>query len=705
MESFDIFNILNLDYPGLEMVKESVKKEELEKALSLLKAYFINSKKEKLFIHEEEKSQLVKQAKKYHKEEINEILKVAEEVADNTFLFKFRWDMERTNIPVKFKGEINWKLVPFDDPEWTWMLNRHRYWIALGQAYALTGNEKYAQVFFKQLEHWIDNNPIEESDKFYTWRTIEAGIRCENWLKAFDYLKKSNCLTDKIFAKLIISLKQHCDYIYKSYSLFSKKSNWGVLENHGLFQVSLYLPEIKDSKLYLEASNERLKKAAKLQVMKDGVHWEQSPMYHNEVLHCFMDSIIFAENNNYELYEDIKNVAKKMVYADLYYVKPNHKQPMKGDSDNTDIRDKLTTAAIIFKDRCLKFMGYKNIDFENLFIFGTAGEKIYNELSSVTPEFTSYAFKDSGNYVMRSGWEEDDLYLNFHCGILGGGHDHGDTFNVDIHAFGKDIISDSGRYTYVEGEERKYFKQCSSHNTTLVDSTNFTKFSGSWGIEQGVEVFGQNWISQEGFDYVQGGHKGYINLPDPVLAYRKVLFVKGDPKYWVLLDSFETKGEHNYSQYFHFMPGKISFKQEDKSYSAESIEIIPLANKELKGSLLDSYISFEYNTKEANKTMEYSLKAQGFTSILTLLLPRKSDEYESPMVERVDVYDWGRNLVDNTVAEAVRLVFKEEEHIILFAHRASEEKTYFYIVDGTEVNGKVVLIKRSKLGEEIINIC
>lgn len=79
-------------------------------------------------------------------------MKTADEVVEQTFLFRFPWDMERSRIPVTFEEEIDWRHVPDKDVEWAYMLNRHRYWVALGQAYTITGKEDYARAFCCQLE-------------------------------------------------------------------------------------------------------------------------------------------------------------------------------------------------------------------------------------------------------------------------------------------------------------------------------------------------------------------------------------------------------------------------------------------------------------------------------------------------------------------------------------------------------------------------
>ena len=56
-------------------------------------------------------------------------------------------------------------------------MNRHRYWICLGQAYALTGDETYAECFVNQLTDWIEKEPWRKDAADTTWRTLDAGLR------------------------------------------------------------------------------------------------------------------------------------------------------------------------------------------------------------------------------------------------------------------------------------------------------------------------------------------------------------------------------------------------------------------------------------------------------------------------------------------------------------------------------------------------
>ena len=70
-------------------------------------------------------------------------IKTADRVCENRFLFDFPRDMERTESTVDFGKKIDWYYKLNGDEEFMFQLNRHGYLIQLGQAYYLTGDEKY----------------------------------------------------------------------------------------------------------------------------------------------------------------------------------------------------------------------------------------------------------------------------------------------------------------------------------------------------------------------------------------------------------------------------------------------------------------------------------------------------------------------------------------------------------------------------------
>ena len=122
--------------------------------------------------------------------------------------------MEPTVRAVEFGGNtggIDWQYMPDGDPEFIYQFNRHRYWICLGQAYAMTGDERYAECFASQMVSWVEKNPITEETKRTTWRSIEAGIRGENWVKAMEYFKDSRTVTVRTGGTVRTAWTAHAD--------------------------------------------------------------------------------------------------------------------------------------------------------------------------------------------------------------------------------------------------------------------------------------------------------------------------------------------------------------------------------------------------------------------------------------------------------------------------------------------------------------
>ena len=73
----------------------------------------------------------------------------------------------------------------------------------------------------------------------------------------------------------------------------SKGSNWGIIQDSGLFHIGVYF---NDNDI-ISFALKRLEQETDLQIMFDGFQWEQSNNYHNEVLLVLLDVIIDADKN------------------------------------------------------------------------------------------------------------------------------------------------------------------------------------------------------------------------------------------------------------------------------------------------------------------------------------------------------------------------------------------------------------------------
>jgi hypothetical protein len=681
-----LFDKVNFNLPHLAIVKKLRESGEDQKALKkLLELY---QKKENLYVRVSKADVIY--IKQTYPEEVSKTLRTANEVLKHNFLFRDDWDMEKTNIPYQFKGNIDWKAMPNGDEEWCYMLNRHKYWIDLGKAYLLTGDEKYAKGFVKQVTYWIDNNPLEDSLMKHSWRRIEAGIRCENWIKSFEYIKKSKYVTPEFFEKFLNSLYQHGEYINSRFSGFSQTSNWGVLEFQGLFNLSLFLDDYKIASQWQADALDKLTTCINLQILEDGSQWEQSPMYHNEVFHCFMNVNLLAQRKKIILPESIVEKTKSMAYANIKWQKPNFHQPLLGDSDDTDLRGLLTLASSLFDDPVLKSRAHKKLDYETLFITGMNNNNIYENIVAKSPEFLSVYQQSSGDFYMRSSWKEDATYTGFHLKKLGCGHGHDNLLHFTIFANGKDYLIDGGRYSYMNNEWREFFKNNKSHNTLGVDNLTNSIYTDSWINSFEARSQGVYTNSALHYDYAEAENTAYKRLEDPVLMKRRMFYLK--PNVWLIFDSFSANGTHTYSQYFNFPNRNVQVQDGGlmTTYEDNNLRIQPVNKLEIK--LNDSWWSPEYNLKKESKRAELYLNTKGFTSFISLLYFPNQTQLT---YKKTAVYDRNDTLLSDKDVEAVTIEIDGKTYTMLVVHNSPSPAVQFYKVSGIFVQGEVVLIEKN----------
>ena len=119
----------------------------------------------------------------------NHLLDLADKACDNTFIFTDRYEMERCTTPVRFDGKIDWNHIPFDDDEWCFAFNRHTFLLNLAKAFCLTGNDKYRDAWIRLFTDFCDNTAPEGESRRLCWRSLECGIRVENYLRSLEFFE------------------------------------------------------------------------------------------------------------------------------------------------------------------------------------------------------------------------------------------------------------------------------------------------------------------------------------------------------------------------------------------------------------------------------------------------------------------------------------------------------------------------------------
>ena len=282
-------------------------------------------------------------------------LEQADRILKNSFVFQEHWEMERTHEAVVFGDKIEWDAVPFGDPEWLYALNRHTCFLILGKAWRYRCGEKdeagrskaleYGKKFVALLEDWLENAPLAPESRNGTWRSLEAGIRVEFWLKSMALFDNCPLFTEEIRERMEVCLREHAEYLLEVNLPFHRLSNWGILQNHGLLLLGLYFGENG----WIQEAGRRLDEESHLQVFRDGTQWEQSPMYHGEVLYCLLDSLLHLKRFDRPAPRRLWEKVRKMVYALAAWCKPDGHMPCHGDSDDIDARDLIAEGAVLLR--------------------------------------------------------------------------------------------------------------------------------------------------------------------------------------------------------------------------------------------------------------------------------------------------------------------------------------------------------------------
>lgn len=398
-----------------------------------------------------------------------------------SFLDNFKWILEKSeNINIR----PNIKEI---DVKYVWELNRHQFLIYLGFAYYFSENEIYAKEFKQIILDWIKKNPPLCGINWYSG--LEISIRLISWIFSLNFFKDSKEINNNdFFKKIFTSMFQHAYYLRYFYS--HRKFNHTVGDIFGVYLFSKIFEVIKPIKRWERKFFKKFKRQILLQTRPDGTNIEQSVNYHRFVLEFFSLFILLNPN---ALNEEEQIQINKMYDFLLYIIKPNGDFPLIGDFDdgkillltfykNNPFIDLINLGSILFQRGDLKYIS-KNISPISILLLGTRGYEIYNKIKVQEPYKKFKYFKNAGYIVIRNNWSDKANFLFIDFGRFGAqkaGHSHSSITNFIYCYKGKNIINDSGTYTYNKSwKERNLFRSSKAHNILTIDQKNQAKIK-SW---------------------------------------------------------------------------------------------------------------------------------------------------------------------------------------------------------------------------------
>jgi hypothetical protein len=595
-----IFLNLNLNYPGLEEVKNAIESNNIPLACRKLLDYYSKS------------SRIPK--------DLPKSFQLPETAADSVLQDIYTFQNVTDKVPRLANGHLNWEYMgPEKDIEWAWALNRNYPTNTLLHAFAETGNLEYVKYIDQFTKDWITSSWPYPAVKSNTtmWRGLEVSFRVKMWSKVFYELWNTNLISPATKLLILSSVPDHAHYARN----FHAQGNWLTMEISGLATVASSWPEFKDSPAWMDYSIQTMVASMKEQVYPDGVQTELTSSYHHVALSNFDLFAEICKKNNVQLPEYYTKTLEAMFNYLALTMRPDGFGLLNNDADQIDNRRSVTEAA----------KAYNRPDWIFIATNGKEGKK---------PDAgTSFIFPYAGQLISRSDFGADAQYSFFDIGPWGTGHQHNDKLHISVAAYGRDLLVDAGRFAY-RGETatkfRKYATGSWGHNLVIPDGKGQAN-----GIPRTETPLSEDlYLISKDFDYGSGTFGKYAGLDGTFSQTRSMVYVRG--KFWVVADQLKTDRPRSIETLWHWHPDNQVEVQKSGITATKNqrgnLQIIPTGTsdwevKTVKGQEIPNiqgWYSREYNTYVPNPTTIYSRQLKADDTFVWVLWPSKD---KAPVIQ------------------------------------------------------------------------
>ena len=440
-----------------------------------------------------------------------------------------------------------------------WELSRQQWLIPLGQAYVMTGEERYAQSAREYIEDWLDHNPYGAT---VNWGSAsEAAMRVFTWNWLFHAIGKSEAWGDGRFrARFLQTIHSHGVFIEKRVDRRDMEGIHYLVCAAGLVFAGLFFGRGREPERWEQAGWGILENEIDHQFHADGVSRENSTAFHRLATEVFLYTALYRQRCNRPAPELYKERLRKMGAYILAYSRPDGQPPLFGEGDGArmlpfrfaQLDDHRYLAGIIglMTDDgglCARFSGPRD---EVFWVLGSAMAQKLPESFSLISDPSSVAFREGGVFIMKN--KVDHLFIN--CGPMGdGGNGHNDLLSFEAYLDGVSVISDSGAYGFEAPEERSGgFRKTAFHSTPMVNGEEINPEPGAGAGKPMPMLY--NWTPGERYDLFSGSHTGYHRLSSPVTVKRTIVLDKALHGL-IVEDSLTGSGIRNSVVPFHVSAG------------------------------------------------------------------------------------------------------------------------------------------------------
>ena len=578
---------------------------------------------------------------------------------------------------------VHWSEIdPLDpgqvgDSKIVWELNRHQWIVGLAQAWALEGDERFAEACLGAIDAWLDANPTGVGINWAS--SLEVALRLMSWCWTLVLLRESSALCGARVIRILAAVWQHATHVRRYLSYYFSPNTHLTAEALGLFYAGTLFQEFRDASSWRDLGARILIAQNARQISDDGVHFEQSTCYHRYTIEIYLHFLLLAERNGISVPDHVVKRVERMVEFLIAVRRPDGSIPAIGDGDDgtllplahrrsDDSRGVFAVAAAMF--RRPEFVWAAGVAASEVpWLLGTDGLRRFDAIRPEPPVGPpSRVFPAAGYAVLRNGWDRTAHQMIVDTGPLGcpisGGHGHADLLSVQCAVYGEPCLVDAGTYCYTPDPEwRDFFRSSAAHSTIQIDGLSQSRPAGPFRWTHRPSVQLREWQSTPDFDLVDADCDAFVGLPDPVVHRRRVVFVK--PRFWIIVDDVMGASTHHVELTFQFAPIPVALGPEQwargQMPSGATVWLSSFASVPMQPAIragermpIRGWISPRYGQRVAAPTLTYSGDAALPWRALTVLIP---DRAGTPMPPVVHVIRDGRGrpflLVFEATGEAV----------------------------------------------------
>lgn len=365
-------------------------------------------------------------------------------------------DLLDNRITLLYESVV-WKPGKWEDKEknhlWNFNLHYLEYFIVLAGAYRRSGDMRYVR---KMKELYLDWHQCFERKKYKdAWHPYTSSLRIVNLFICMDLL--GDILAgDSDFWNILLQDQ------YRTYLFIRKNRERNLLGNHyfenlcAVYIASVFFKEDRISDRY-----ERLLiKEAGEQILRDGMHYERSLMYHNLILEDFM-RIELAAQQREKKNEQFIGVIRDCIYrmADAVY------SLERGNDARLPLFNDTGSNIAKSPDQLLKAAG-RDVNY--------------------SPRL-KYSFSEAGYFIL----ENKEIRVIFDCGEIAPdyitGHGHCDALSFELYCRSIPVLVNAGTFQY-QTSLRRFFRSDCAHNTVRVNGEDQSECWGEHRTARRVKI-------------------------------------------------------------------------------------------------------------------------------------------------------------------------------------------------------------------------